>query len=178
MQKSIILLVATGSLLLFGCSVATAGEIERLLTLGYKMPQGVVVKSDRKRAGYDLTHNIIYLPTREYSPEVWAELQEKNKRNGYYYSSALTPKDGYVASQTRHEVAHAIEYQNNLFKDGEWFAILQQIDPKRDISEYASTNPREAFAEAFAMYTSPLYGAEIKRMPKVVEDFIEAIKTK
>lgn len=156
----------------------SASELSRLLTMRYVFPTPKkVVVGDR--AGYDLNGDVLYLPGKEkLSLEAWAEMQSKNKKNGYYFSSTVDPEDGYVASQTRHEYGHLLEYRSNIFKDGNWFEILRKIDPKRDISEYASTDPREAFAEAFSLYTSPLYGVKIKRMPKIVEEYLESLKQK
>jgi hypothetical protein len=47
-----------------------------------------------------------------------------------------------------------------------------------DISQYASTNVREYFAEAMSHYTSPLYGTERPKFPKILEDFLESILDK
>lgn len=151
-------------------------EYQHVIDLGYNIPATTYIVS--KNSGYDLVHNIVYLTSREYSTEVFDEIQYKDKENGYYFSSACFPEDGYIRSQSRHEIAHVIEYRGNLFKDGRWFFIIRNIDVKRSISLYATESPREAFAEAFSMYTSPLYGTKIKRLPKSVEDYLNSIKRK
>lgn len=150
-------------------------EINRVTELGYKIPASTNFV-EGKRFMYNLITNTVTVSDKTYSISSWEELQSKNKQNDYYFSSAVIPADGYIESQTRHEIAHAIEYQNNLFKDGQWFEILRKIDVKRDITEYAATNPREAFAEAFALYTSPFYGSKIKRLPVNVERYLESVK--
>lgn len=159
---------------LFGFTTEHQEEISRIESLGYKIPPTEYQESSNP--GYDLVLNIVYLPTNEYDIETWMNIYSRNKNKHQYFSSAIRNEDGLIRSQTRHEIGHVIEYQNNIFKDGRWFEILNQIDVKKEITEYASTNPREAFAEAFSMYTSPYYGTKIRRLPKIIEDYIESLK--
>ena len=58
------------------------------------------------------------------------------------------------------------KHSNRLIQRG-WFSD--------NVSTYAGTNANEFFAECFAAYTSPLYQASKKKLPKEIEDFFEKI---
>jgi hypothetical protein len=83
----------------------------------------------------------------------------------------------------RHEYGHHVHLKILDAGDKEiWdkFYTKKLIDDKsyfiKNISEYAGTNHKEAFAEAFCAYTSPLYGtSKYKKLPKEIEETLEQI---
>jgi SPP1 gp7 family putative phage head morphogenesis protein len=86
-----------------------------------------------------------------------------------------------LKSTVRHEYGHHVQYQ--LLKPTqkkEWEAFYNKNKTVFNdwVSEYSATNEREAFAEAFAAYTSPKYGTisasgQSLRLPRDVEALME-----
>lgn len=79
--------------------------------------------------------------------------------------------DNSAAGVLRHEVGHAV--YNSLPKSAQNKWIDGYIDPDfgtRDISEYARTNYKELFAEAFAAYTHPDY---YEHLPPKIETLLK-----
>lgn len=150
-------------------------EIQRIKDMGYSIPEPSKIRFDEEPK-YNRTTREITLPSMERDAKTWAGVLWRNKWKGQIHSSAAFPEDGFIASQTRHEIAHLIEHRKFLFVNNKWFRILLEIDESTAISEYAATNPWEAFAEAFTIYTSPLYGTKLKRLPKAVEEYLESLK--
>ena len=171
--------ILTSLLILFLSGFTTGNkivdqEIQRVKNMGYDIPTPAAI-GFVKKPYYNRTTDKIGFPNTE--REEWSDKLWRDKSSGNYYNSAIHPSDGYIPSQTRHELAHLFEARNHIFVDGKWFDILRRIDIKNDISEYAATNEWEAFAEAFAMYTSPLYATKIKRLPRIVEEYLESLKS-
>jgi len=71
----------------------------------------------------------------------------------------------------RHEYGHHVYHRGLYFRD--WAEVWSQEkdDIARMVSKYAAANEKEAFAECFAAYTSPLY--KKKKLPKKVEEFFK-----
>jgi SPP1 gp7 family putative phage head morphogenesis protein len=84
-------------------------------------------------------------------------------------------------STFRHEFGHALQDRVFKLKRGrQWKALFDQKGTtwwKNNVSGYSATNYREAFAESFAAYTHPHYGAQF-RLPKEVEKFMDDILRK
>jgi len=82
-----------------------------------------------------------------------------------------------VQSLLRHEYGHHIHKGLLGGKRARWFKIYNDRKKSKTwgaISNYASTNMHEAFAESFSAYTSPLYGTTKRRvLPKEIEDFMK-----
>jgi hypothetical protein len=156
----------------FGLPKFVDVERSRIEKMGYTIPADVKIV-EGNRFMYNVTRHILTVVDREYSPEVWFEMMSKNEKNGFYFASSVSPDDDYRSSQARHEMGHAIDFASGLSSSEEWNKILNSIDVQKSISQYATTSPAEALAEAFSMYTSPLYGAKVRRLPEVVERFIE-----
>ncbi len=103
----------------------------------------------------------------------------------------------YVAANSsggtfRHELGHAIQDHLGIgfTKDRHgWISVMNSLPKnkaeqkkeawfspssvKKRISEYAGTNHHEAFAEAFAAYTSAGYASSVKKLPKRVEQYFD-----
>lgn len=84
-----------------------------------------------------------------------------------------------IGSLTRHEYGHFL-WDDALTKGekAEWVDLFFKKEAltsgwiEKNISKYASTNSKEAFAEAFTAYTSPLYGIGKNRtLPKEIEEY-------
>lgn len=85
-----------------------------------------------------------------------------------------------LGTVVRHEYGHHLQRQ--LLTEEElldFSKIYKNHDVKwweKKVSEYASTNTTEAFAECFSAYTSPLYGTAKNRfLPKEIEDYFAKI---
>lgn len=149
-------------------------EIANVTTSGYRLPANITYVYG-ERFQYDISTRVLTYSDKSYSPEEWSIVM--SKRN-YVASSAVTPNDPYNNATFRHELGHAVDTRKGRLSDTqEWIDILSGIDIGRDITEYAKVSRKEAFAEAFALYTSPEYGKKVKRLPPTVEQFFESIKT-
>lgn len=82
------------------------------------------------------------------------------------------------ASIFRHEFGHHMQIRLRTTQlDVKWIDVwkgVPEAEWKKKVSWYSATDSGEAFAEAFAAYTSPLYGQGNKRrLPKLIEEFFD-----
>jgi len=115
----------------------------------------------------------------EWSDKSWDNMDIWEKKHKHPWN--WKREEGHRASTVRHEYAHIIDGAFGITKSQEFTTMqrkLYTVDNFSDtlISEYAHTNRKELFAEAFSHYTSSLYKKGI--MPKRLEDFLEGILDK
>lgn len=84
-----------------------------------------------------------------------------------------------AGSLFRHEFGHHIWYDVLSDTQKSEFVRLARSrnlkEWKNIVSEYASTNGRELFAESFSAYTSPIYSASNKKLPDEIVNFFKSI---
>lgn len=75
-------------------------------------------------------------------------------------------------SNLRHELGHKL-LNKSTTSEG-WINLFNNTDEIKKISKYALTNKKEAMAEAFSAYTSPLYkkGMLSKKIEEILEELI------
>ncbi|MDD5053430.1 MAG: phage minor head protein [Sulfuricurvum sp.] len=84
---------------------------------------------------------------------------------------------GDIGSVARHEFAHHI-YSKSLtaIEQSEWGDLFEARYYWSNVSKYSVVNMKEAFAESFTAYTSPLYGtAENRILPEEVEEYFARV---
>lgn len=83
---------------------------------------------------------------------------------------------GDVLSTARHEFGHRIYDRLSPKVKKEWLDIHTNNPLSvRGVSQYATTNELENFAESFSAYTSPLYKESSKKLPKVFSDYFDKL---
>jgi len=98
----------------------------------------------------------------------------------------VSSESGTAASVWRHELGHHVHISqlnynpiwDDLRLNQSWDDIWNQKGPswfRKNVTEYAATNAKEAFAETFAGYYSPLYKRGL--LPNILEEFMDALST-
>jgi hypothetical protein len=155
---------------------------------GIRMPETdvfYITKTSRCRAARGWTrekgniYGISFSP--DWTDQNWADIAAWEKRTGKKWDW-IKEKDGY-ATTVRHEYSHLMDYQHGITRSPEFEKLISQLRKDHgffgsDISQYATTNVREYFAEAMSHYTSPLYGTVRPKFPKILEDFLESVLDK
>lgn len=162
---------------------AVAREIEDYeKRLNIKLPavdELYITKNRRGMAGWiggeDVFHKIAFAD--EWSDDVWERQRRWDKITGKKWN--WLKEEGHVPFNVRHEFAHIMDYQNGITNTAGYRLLRYNLkqegfDVAKRISDYATTNPREFFAEAMAEYTSKYYGKVRPRFPKILEDWLEA----
>ena len=84
------------------------------------------------------------------------------------------------SSTWRHELGHHIQSTvvQDKALDGRWSDMYVKHSStwwEKKVSRYSATNHREGFAEAFAVYTSPLYDHAHPALPREIHNFMKQV---
>ena len=113
--------------------------------------------------------------SKEWGDKEWRNVKAWEARNKNPWDWSII--ESHRAYTVRHEYAHILDGEFGITNSPEFRRVKRETTktyPIRQVSEYAATNNREYFAEAFAQYTSPHY-KEVKQFPEPLEKFLDDI---
>ena len=154
-----------------------AREMGRLLAehpgLKGKLHEFAAVKDKRGRATLDGPKPAMSTKAAEWDDKVWEKKEAWEKATGIL--SGTERKGSQVRDNFRHELGHTLSTPKALAD----FRALMKSDNldlpwfQKNVSQYASSNDREALAESFGLFTRENY--QPGTLPKALEDFLKTL---
>ena len=167
-------------------------DIETRLNIKLPKVKGVFVTNSKRGAAHSIKPaNEAWMTfANEWSDDAWKNIRAwEKKHNGKWDGS---PEESHIFDNLRHEWGHVIDgdlgnkvpgaqakpaIRRRLTDTDEFKAMQREVFktdkfPSSKISEYAKTNSKEWFAEAFTQYTSKHYKGNF---PKRLEKYLDSV---